>query len=38
MRRVKLNANVIGPLASPSDSHLEHESGDDSDVDRIRKP
>jgi len=27
MRRAKLNASVIGLLASPSDSDLERESG-----------
>jgi len=37
MRRAKLNANVIGLLASLSDSNLECENGYDSDIDRTWK-
>jgi len=38
VRRVKLNANVIGLLASLSDSDLKCESRDNSDIDRDWKP
>jgi len=38
MRRAKLNTNVIGLLTSLSDSDLECECGDDSDIDRTWKP